>query len=100
MPKAYWIVTADLLDQAKYDDYRKANAEPLRKYGARFITRAGKQEIVEGKGRSRSTVIEFPSFAAAKDCYNSPEYQHAKTVRQGAVAIDIVIVEGYDGPQP
>ena len=32
--------------------------------------------------------------------YRSPEYAKAKALRAGAVDIDIIVIEGYDGPQP
>jgi uncharacterized protein (DUF1330 family) len=46
-------------------------------------------------------VIEFSSYQAALDCYNSPDYQAAIKLRLPPVAqTDLVIVEGYDGVQP
>ena len=52
---------------------------------------------MEGQGRGRNVVIEFPSFQHAKDCYYSPEYQAAKAIRQEVAEADMVIVEGYEG---
>ena len=62
--------------------------------------RAGKFECVEGESRPRNVVIEFPDYAAAVACYRSPEYQANIKVRQPHSIVDLVIVEGYDGPQP
>ena len=45
-------------------------------------------------------MIEFPSYQAALDCWNSPAYQAALRIRQPVSTGDVVIVEGYDGPQP
>ncbi len=45
-------------------------------------------------------VIEFPSYQAAQDCYNSPEYKAAIALRAFASTADIVIAEGYEGAQP
>ena len=55
---------------------------------------------MEGTSRSRNVVIEFPDYAAALACYHSPEYQANIKVRSRTPSVDIVIVEGYDGPQP
>ena len=49
---------------------------------------------MEGDGRPRNVVIEFPSLQAAVDCYNSAEYQAAKVKRAGAGIAEIVLVEG------
>ncbi len=100
MPKGYWIVRVDIADEDKYKAYIAANAEPLRKHGARFLVRAGRFENPEGTSRARNAVIEFPSFRAALDCWNSPEYQRAIKLRQDVSTIDLVIIEGYEGPQP
>ncbi|HEV2000746.1 MAG TPA: DUF1330 domain-containing protein [Xanthobacteraceae bacterium] len=100
MPKGYWIVRVDVADQEKYKAYIAANAEPLGKHGARFLVRAGQYETVEGSSRSRNAVIEFPTYQAALDCWKSPEYQRAVALRQPVSTIDLIVIEGYDGPQP
>lgn len=100
MQKGYWIVRVDVTDQEQFKTYAAANAEALKKYGARFLARAGRFEVPEGTTRTRNTIVEFPSYQAALDCWRSPEYQAALKLRLSASAIDLVIVEGYDGPQP
>ena len=57
-------------------------------------------EVVEGKGRARNVLREFPDYATALACYRSPEYQRAKPLRLSHSTCDFVIVEGYDGVQP
>jgi uncharacterized protein (DUF1330 family) len=98
MPKGYWIVRLDVTNQEKYQDYLKANAEPLKKFGARHLVRAGRFINPEGTSRSRNVVVEFPSYQAAIDCYNSPEYQRAIEFRKPVSSGDLIIVEGYDYP--
>ena len=100
MPKGYWIVRVDIADEQKYKAYIAANAEPLKKYGARFLVRAGRYENPEGASRSRNAVIEFPTYQAALDCWKSPEYQEAIKLRQSVSTADLIIIEGYEAPQP
>lgn len=100
MPKGYWIVRMDNSDPERYKLYASANAAAFRKYGAKFLARGGKTESVEGNARSRNVVIEFPSFQTALDCYRSPEYQEALAIRKDISNGEIVVVEGYEGPQP
>jgi uncharacterized protein (DUF1330 family) len=45
-------------------------------------------------------VIEFPDYAAALGCLESEEYKRAVEFRDAASVIDLVVAEGYDGPQP
>jgi uncharacterized protein (DUF1330 family) len=54
---------------------------------------------MEGKARGRIVVLEFPSYEAALACYHSPNYRAAKQIREGKAEADIVVIEGYDGPQ-
>lgn len=100
MPKAYWIARVDVDDLDTYKKYVAANAKPFAAYGAKFVVRAGRFETMEGSSRSRNVVIEFPSYQAALDCYRSPEYQAAMAIRLPAATGDLIIVEGYEGPQP
>lgn len=100
MPKGYWIVRVDVTDATQYQAYVAANGAALKKYGARFLVRAGRFTAVEGATRTRNTVVEFPSYQAALDCWHSPQYQDALKLRLPAATIDLVIIEGYAGAQP
>lgn len=100
MPKGYWIVRVDIADPGKYQAYITANATAFNKFGARFLIRAGRFENPEGSSRSRNAVIEFPSYQAALDCWQSPEYQQALRLRQPVSTMDLIIIEGYDDPSP
>ena len=100
MAKGYWVARVDVADTERYKDYVAANAAAFAKYGARFLVRGGRFENPEGGARSRNVLIEFPSYQAALDCWNSPEYQRALAIRAPVSTADVIIVEGYDGPQP
>jgi uncharacterized protein (DUF1330 family) len=100
MAKGYWIAHVDVSDPQAYKAYVTANAVPFAKYGARFLVRAGRNEVAEGASRVRQVVLEFKDYETALACYRSPEYQAAKALRESASLCDLVIAEGYDGPQP
>jgi uncharacterized protein (DUF1330 family) len=97
--KGYWIAHIDIFDPEGYKLYQAANAAPFGKFGGRFLVRGGTREVTEGKVRSRTVVLEFPSYEAALACYRSPNYQAAKKLREGKGETDLVVVEGYDGPK-
>ncbi len=100
MAKGYWIAHVDVVEPDAYKAYVAANAAAFGKYGAKFLVRAGRYELAEGATKSRQVVIEFADYETALACYRSPEYQLAKSLRNAASLGDLVIVEGYDGPQP
>lgn len=100
MLKGYWIARVDVHDFEQYKAYIAANAAPLKEYGARFLVRNGTLTNPEGGSRGRNVVIEFPSYQAALDCWHSPEYQEVMKLRTPVSTADLVVIEGYEGPQP
>lgn len=100
MAKGYWIARVDVHDEEGYKPYSAANPAIFAKFNARFIVRGGPFDAPEGTARSRNVVIEFPDLATAKACYNSPEYQANLKIRQAHSLAELIIIEGYDGPQP
>jgi uncharacterized protein (DUF1330 family) len=100
MPKGYWIASLDVTDADAYKKYVEANAGAFAKYEARFLTRGGSFIQLEGKHRARNVVLEFKDVDTALSCYHSPEYQWAKLIRDPVSTGDIIIMAGYDGPQP
>lgn len=100
MAKGYWVAHVDVQDPEAYKNYVAANGAAFAKFGGRFLVRGGRFEAVEGRSRQRNVVIEFPSYDAALACWNSPEYKAAKAKQAGGAVADILVIEGYDGPQP
>lgn len=100
MAKGYWIGRVDVNNEEGYKPYAVANPAIFKKFGGRYVVRGGKFEAAEGSARKRNVVIEFPSYQAALDCYRSPEYQANIKLRQPHAVADIIVIEGYEGPQP
>lgn len=94
--KGYWIAHVTVSDPEQYKLYAEGAGEAFRKYKARILARGGRHMQLEGAGRQRNVVIEFPSFEEALACYRSAEYQSAKAKREGAGVAEIVIVEGIE----
>ena len=100
MAKGYWIVRVDIADPEAYKRYVAANGPVFAGFGAVFLVRAGRCETLEGGSRERNVVIEFPSYEAALACWHSDAYQAVLKLRAAASTADLLVVEGYDGPQP
>ena len=100
MAKGYWIGRVDVTNEDGYKAYAAANPAIFKKFGGRFVTRGGRFECLEGDVRSRNVIIEFPDYATAVACYRSPEYQANMKIRQANAVTDLIVIEGYDGPQP
>lgn len=99
MAKGYWIGRVDVKDAEGYKPYAATTPAILKKFGGRALVRGGRFECPEGQARSRNVVVEFPDYASALACYNSPEYQANVKLRQPHSIIDLIIIEGYESRQ-
>ncbi len=97
--KGYWIAHIDVTDAAAHQAYVAAMVAHVGQFGGRFLVRGGAREVPEGQVRARTAVLEFPSYDAASASFHSPDYLPVKKLRDGAAEVDLVIVEGYDGPK-
>lgn len=100
MPKGYWIASLNINDQGAYEEYRSRNAAAFAKHGGKFLVRGGPHETPIGRSREHNVVLEFPTHEAALACFRSPEYQEASQYLKKGCEVDLVIIAGYDGPQP
>ena len=96
MAKAYWIVRVSVQKPEAYPAYLEAARPAFQKFGARFIVRGGNFQAMEGSSRERNVVVEYADYATALACYESPEYQRAKAIRQSCSEADFIIIEGAD----
>ena len=94
MPKGYWVVRVSVRDEQRYPEYLAAAGPAFQKFGAKFIVRGGPFETREGSARDRNVVVEYKDLATAIACYDSPEYQAAKVIRQKYSDADFIIIEG------
>jgi uncharacterized protein (DUF1330 family) len=100
MAKGYWIAHVEVTDPEQYKKYLAANGVAFAKYGARFLVRGGTHIVAKVAAKTRQVVLEFPDYAAAVACHDSGEYKRAIEFRDAGALVDLVIAEGYDGPQP
>ena len=93
---AYWLARARVDQPEQYARYATQVPGILERYGARVLARGGAHEVLEGPADfTRFVVIEFPSLEAARDCFNSADYQAAAAFRRdGGGIVEITIVEG------
>ena len=78
--------------------YAQQSAELISTHGGSYIIRGPANEILEGEHlQGKSLVIaRFPSVAAIKGFWNSPEYLAFKPLREGTGIYDIGVFEGAD----
>ena len=91
----YLIGQIKVNDPEAYSEYVKQSSQTVEKYRGNFLVRGGEMEILEGEcPYPRVVVIEFPSVEAAREWYNSPEYEGPKSIRMATAEANLVLVEG------
>lgn len=93
--KGYLVALVNVEDMDQYKKYMALSPGIIAQYGGEFLTRGGRNAVVEGPDHGwRKVLVEFPSYDAALDCYNSAEYQAAIEVRKDAANAIFMIMEG------
>jgi uncharacterized protein (DUF1330 family) len=93
--KGYLLFRSEFPDPDAIKPYGRAVVPLAAKFGGRFIALADRPEPVEGQPDTRRVVIlEFPSLAAARAFWDSPEYAEVKTLREGLGTVEAVLFEG------
>ena len=92
---AYIIAFIEVTDPERYAQYMKLTPAAIERYGGKFIVRGGEKITLEGPVENRRIVVlEFPTFEAAKTFFDSPEYRHAKSFRDGAAEASFILARG------
>jgi uncharacterized protein (DUF1330 family) len=95
MAKGYWITFyRSVSNPAALAEYAKLAGPAIQAAGGRFVTRGTAVQAFEAGIKERSIVIEFDSPAKAIEAYQSPAYQAARKLLEGAVERDVRILEG------
>jgi uncharacterized protein (DUF1330 family) len=92
---AYFIAKIKVTDPEKWKAYVAAVPATVQQFGGRTLARSSAAEVLEGVYDSQQTVIiEFPSIDLIREWWDSPEYQRAKELREGAAILDAWAMPG------
>lgn len=99
MKKAYVVAEIQVTDPVGYEEYKKLTPASIAAFGGAFVVRGGTRDQREGEDGAhdaawRTVILEFPSMEQARRWYDSPEYAHARDVRQAHSTGRLFIVEG------
>jgi uncharacterized protein (DUF1330 family) len=92
---AYLLADIEVLDAADFAAYREANPAIVARFGGEYLALGGAVEVLEGAWQPHRTVmIRFPSMAALRQWYESPEYAAIRPIRERATRTRLVAIEG------
>jgi uncharacterized protein (DUF1330 family) len=93
--KGYVIFTREkTLDEAEMAIYSEAVPSTFAEHPVKILALYGKHEVVEGEPTEGAVILEFPSFEAAKDWYDSPAYTELRKHRFNGAIYRGILVEG------
>ncbi len=91
----YIVAQINIHDRDEYAKYGAGFGEIFQKHNGEGVAFSEAPEVLEGSwDYGRTVVIRFPSKAAAKAWYESPEYQKILQHRLAAATSNLVLIEG------
>ncbi len=94
--KGYWVISARILDEARYFAYLEMATEAIDRLGGRMVIRSANVAVAAGSPKPRLIIVEFTSLAEAQEAFQDISQQTAMLMYDGIAEYDIAIVEGYD----
>jgi Uncharacterized conserved protein len=92
---AFLVAEVQLTDADAIKPYGAKAPQIVIQHGGQYLARGGKTESLEGMELAgRVAIIQFPSMAALKKFYDSPEYREVAPIRQRATKSRLFAVEG------
>ena len=101
MAKGYWIANVDVRDADGYKAYVAMLPDIFRKYGGRYTTRGGRTEMRGRQEPQPHRGDRIPELCdGARPATARRNTPRPSRMRQAAADADMIVIEGYDGPQP
>lgn len=94
--RGYWVISARVIDQARYFTYLEVAVDAIDRLGGRMVIRSAEVIVAAGAPKPRLVVVEFASLAAAQEAFADIAQQTALLMYDGIADFDVAIVEGYD----
>jgi uncharacterized protein (DUF1330 family) len=95
MNKAYIIENYSITDKQNYIPPVKIINEALEKHKGKFLIATPKAEVLSGKSREVTIVLEFNSVERAKNFYESEDYKQFKNLYKNTTEGWISLAEEY-----
>lgn len=93
--RGYLVFDIEITDADAWAEYRRVAGPIMAASGGKFLMSSEIIEPLEGGWTPASlSVVEFPSFEAARDFYHSADYQRTVALRQRASRGKGVLVGG------
>ena len=91
----YLIAQLNMTAKESFKLYAETVPESVKKFGGKYLVRAGEFKSVQGKWDfTRNVIIEFPTYEKALEWYGSEEYKPVKPIRLANSVANGIIIKG------
>ena len=90
----FLVMRIEVADAERWRGYRDAVMPLIARFGGRHVTGAGRSERLEGGEGAVIAMFEFPSMAAVRAFWDSPDYVPVRALRAGAATLEAWAVPG------
>lgn len=81
--RGYLIFEIEITDEKAWEEYRRVAGPIMAAGGGRFVIRSERIEALEGDWHPASiSVVEFPTYEAAREFYHSEAYSKVVAMRE------------------
>ena len=95
MAKGYWMIAyRSVSDPEALARYAALAVPVIQSKGGRILARGNPAKVYEAAAANRLVIIEFDSVEHAIATYESPEYEAARKLLEGAVERDVRMISG------
>jgi len=92
---AYVLAEVNITNPEGYKEYTQVVPATIARYGGKFLARGGAVHPLEGEWpQCRRVLIEFPTVEAARQWWDSPEYEKPKAMRRANSDGRLLLIEG------
>lgn len=93
----YLVNTYNIHDLETYKNYPPQVGLLLSRYGAKLLAMEMNAETLEGKAKTMTAIIEFPSEEVIRTMYNDPDYQAIIHLRHNSTSdCTMTILKSYE----
>jgi uncharacterized protein (DUF1330 family) len=93
-PPTQLITEIDVTDAEAFKEYAPKVQPSFAPFGGRYVVRGGQTQSFSGDAPKRVVVLAFDNIDQVRACYDSPQYEALKAVRDKAGKVRIFAVEG------
>jgi uncharacterized protein (DUF1330 family) len=93
--RGYILAEVEITNAEGYKAYSTMVPATIEKFGGKFLSRGGTNTPLEGDwAQRRRVILEFPTVDAARNWYNSPDYEKPKALRIANSNSRLLLLEG------